>query len=250
MWRFFGPILVLCLVGYACTGTTKDIGATVPGEPSTPPPTSTPVPAPPTPTPIPDSDGDGLTDSEEQTLGTNPFQRDSDVDGLSDYEEVAIGSNPLFQDTDRDGVIDGDDFFPLVDASVRVLIVDFRELTPADPLGGTGDPYFVVLVDGVSKTSQQYSDRGNLRDVGPLSFEVPDDRRTVVVEIQAWDSDFDADDPYDISSLSGSEGAAINLVVRFDRLQGEMTVSGDGLADGSQQGAQAAIDVYISSYPK
>ena len=76
------------------------------------------------------------------------------MDGLSDSEEVSLGSNPLFQDTDRDGVIDGDDLFPLADASEKVLSVSFVERGPSDPFGGTGDPYLIILVDGQEKKSQ------------------------------------------------------------------------------------------------
>jgi len=55
-----------------------------------------------------DSDNDGLSDSEEQTLGTNSLQTDSDADGLFDREEVKIyKTNPLVADTDGDNYIDG-----------------------------------------------------------------------------------------------------------------------------------------------
>ncbi len=53
---------------------------------------------------VTDSDNDGLSDSEEEKLGTNPQQADSDHDGIPDNEEV--GSNPALPlDTDRDGKI-------------------------------------------------------------------------------------------------------------------------------------------------
>ncbi|MDP1588844.1 MAG: hypothetical protein Q8M07_13935, partial [Prosthecobacter sp.] len=39
-------------------------------------------------TPPIDTDGDGLTDEEEEALGTNPLLIDTDGGGLSDYEEV------------------------------------------------------------------------------------------------------------------------------------------------------------------
>ncbi|MGC8800346.1 MAG: LamG-like jellyroll fold domain-containing protein [Chloroflexus sp.] len=61
-----------------------------------------------------DSDGDGLTDFQEQFLGTNPLDSDTDADGLSDFAE-AVGFSyagrdwrldPLAQDTNRDGVLD------------------------------------------------------------------------------------------------------------------------------------------------
>jgi len=52
-----------------------------------------------------DSDNDGLTDKQEQTIGTDPYNPDSDGDGYTDFEEV--GTNPANpRDTDRDGIID------------------------------------------------------------------------------------------------------------------------------------------------
>jgi len=61
-----------------------------------------------TPASLIDSDSDGLTDVEEQALGTNPNVIDTDNDGLSDYEEVKIyHTDPLNADTDGDGYSDG-----------------------------------------------------------------------------------------------------------------------------------------------
>jgi hypothetical protein len=56
---------------------------------------------------ITDSDGDGLTDDEEATLGTDPFDSDTDDDGLNDGEEVTELTDPLDSDTDNDGLLDG-----------------------------------------------------------------------------------------------------------------------------------------------
>ncbi|NUM56869.1 MAG: PQQ-dependent sugar dehydrogenase, partial [Candidatus Hydrogenedentes bacterium] len=56
----------------------------------------------------PDSDSDGLTDSQEQELGTDPNDPDTDDDGLSDGAEVNThGTNPKKADTDDDGLSDG-----------------------------------------------------------------------------------------------------------------------------------------------
>ncbi len=75
--------------------------------------TPTAPPTPPANVPLPtpillDSDNDGLPDSEELTLGTDPYQADTDSDGLSDYDEVKkYLTNPLKPDTDGDGYMDG-----------------------------------------------------------------------------------------------------------------------------------------------
>lgn len=55
-----------------------------------------------------DADGDGLTNLEEQNLGTNPAYYDTDHDFVSDYDEIKVyGTDPLEADTDKDGVADG-----------------------------------------------------------------------------------------------------------------------------------------------
>lgn len=63
---------------------------------------------PPGPAALFDRDQDGLTDAEEDELGTNAIEKDTDFDGLSDAEEVNVHkTNPLLNDTDRDTFLDG-----------------------------------------------------------------------------------------------------------------------------------------------
>lgn len=58
--------------------------------------------------PTTDTDSDGLTDGEENELGSNPNEPDTDGDGLSDGEEITVHeSSPLSSDTDGDGLTDG-----------------------------------------------------------------------------------------------------------------------------------------------
>lgn len=57
-----------------------------------------------------DSDHDGLTDNEEDSLGTNPNEVDTDGDNLFDYEEVKTYlTDPLNPDSDNDGYLDGEE---------------------------------------------------------------------------------------------------------------------------------------------
>jgi|GEM_PF-2226782 hypothetical protein len=57
-----------------------------------------------------DSDGDGLTDEEEQGLGTDPNAADTDGDGLTDGEEAIVyATDPLAKDTDSDSYGDGEE---------------------------------------------------------------------------------------------------------------------------------------------
>ncbi len=60
--------------------------------------------------PSDDNDGDGLSNGEEERLGTNPSSADSDGDGLKDGEEIyRYKSDPLKTDSDGDGLSDGDE---------------------------------------------------------------------------------------------------------------------------------------------
>ena len=120
-----------------------------------------------------DSDGDGLNDSDENLLGTDPFNSHSDGDTLTDGEEVMLGTNPLVEDSDGDGFND-----------------DVEVVADSDPLDNTSTPSNVpdgdVNGDGKVDTADlllamriltgQYtpSTTEQLRwDVAPLVNDVP-----------------------------------------------------------------------------
>jgi serine/threonine protein kinase len=54
-----------------------------------------------------DDDRDGLTNGEEEELGTLSHKRDTDEDDLDDKDELDQGTDPLKPDTDGDGLKDG-----------------------------------------------------------------------------------------------------------------------------------------------
>ncbi|MFN6378661.1 MAG: tandem-95 repeat protein [Flavobacteriales bacterium] len=68
----------------------------------------------------PDTDGDGIEDGDEVLAGSNPLNpcdpnadalptNDCDDDGLTNEEEQALGTDPIVADTDGDGINDGDE---------------------------------------------------------------------------------------------------------------------------------------------
>ncbi|MFD2671739.1 vWA domain-containing protein [Marinicrinis sediminis] len=58
-----------------------------------------------------DADRDGLSNLEEQALGTDPMDKDTDQDGLVDAAELKFGTDPLNPDSDGDGILDGQEQF-------------------------------------------------------------------------------------------------------------------------------------------
>ena len=57
-----------------------------------------------------DIDNDGLTDTIEESYGTNKYSADTDLDGLLDIYEIETSkTDPLNSDSDQDGLNDGDE---------------------------------------------------------------------------------------------------------------------------------------------
>jgi hypothetical protein len=91
-------------------GAGSDTGSAPTEEAETPEPTeeAQPTATATTPPPSNDNDKDGLTNDEEEELGTDPEKSDTDGDGLVDRAERDY-TDPLDPDTDGDGTKDGDE---------------------------------------------------------------------------------------------------------------------------------------------
>ena len=95
-----------------------------------------------------DSDGDGVSDEDENDIGTDPNGTDTDGDGLDDGEELILGTDPLDPDTDGDGINDLEETIPGVDG----FVTDPTEADTDDD--GFDDASEVVLgTDPTSDTS-------------------------------------------------------------------------------------------------
>ncbi|MEU5725077.1 hypothetical protein ABZ783_25105 [Micromonospora sp. NPDC047738] len=119
-----------------------------------------------------DIDGDGLTNLQEQDLGTSPTNPDTDGDGATDGAEVAQGSNPLVADQPRAPPTPGD--VPPIDPTPTDTDTDGDGLPDLVEEDGLTDPANVDTDgDGLSDYTEddlsinarsQDSDGDGLRD--------------------------------------------------------------------------------------
>ncbi len=110
-----------------------------------------------------DTDGDGLTDEEEEALGTDANNPDTDGDGLEDGIEVfELGVDPLDPDTDGDRISDGVEVWGFEDINGKQWY-----LNPSDPdTNGDGQ---TDVAECAELENIQFDEDGNV-SVSPVYF--------------------------------------------------------------------------------
>ncbi len=178
-----------------------------------------------------DSDGDGLTDAEEEALGTSPTDPDSDDDGLLDGDdpnpleadnlftatlsETALtltegGETPAALTLTLDSVgVDGDESFPFFDWSVSSNV----SWLTVSPLSGSGDAELTVQVDNSSFTAsgspyvgQLTVDAPYMQAVSPITLTITVNQEVAVLAVTPDSLDFFA---VEGGSLPESQGVAL-----------------------------------------
>jgi hypothetical protein len=198
-----------------------------------------------------DSDGDGLTNGQEDALGTRRDDPDTDGDGTNDGAEV--GGNPanpndtdgdripdVFEagDTDGDGTPDAADTDSENDGIADAHEVGADPLRPVDT-DGDGTPDYLDRDsdgDGIPDALEMGSDPSNPVDRDEdgtpdfLDSDSDDDTLPDALESDASGSDADGDgidDAFDVDALGGGDvnddGVADSAMPR--------DTDGDGLAD-------------------
>lgn len=165
-----------------------------------------------------DSDGDGLTDAEEDLLGTDPNNADSDGDGLGDGDEVnTYGTNPLLSDTDGDGLSDG-------------MEIGLQEFGCPDPLVADTDG------DGLSDGQENSLGLDPCVDDDIDADGLFDAQEILIYGTDPFDPDTDDDGLYDGTEvdMAAGSGCPDPLVADSD---------GDTLLDGEE------VDVSLGTDP-
>ena len=114
----------------------------------------------------PDTDADGLTDEEEERIGTNKFLKDTDKDGLSDGREVFMGYDPLFPNSsftvEKVPVVDNFEEKDTVTPSINVelngsqadsLVIERDDFFEKRTLGYIGDAYNYKINGSISSAT-------------------------------------------------------------------------------------------------
>lgn len=152
-----------------------------------------------------DTDGDGLTDVEEDALGTDENDADTDNDGLEDGEEVDMGTDPKDSDTDSDGLEDGEE----VDLGTDPL-VDEGEVTESDSDGdGLDDDEENELGTDENDTD---SDNDGISDGAEVATGTdPLDREDFLANAEDYDAD--CSDPF---TDTAGNFAEISICLLYD----------------------------------
>ena len=104
-----------------------------------------------------DIDGDGLSNIQEDILGTNPSLSDTDIDGLSDGDEVnSYFTSPLLRDTDEDGLTDGDEILTYLTSPNTSNIGDLAPRFSTDDNLNTADLLILFRLISQLETATAY----------------------------------------------------------------------------------------------
>ena len=131
-----------------------------------------------------DNDHDGLMDSEEQFIGTDPWNPDSDGDGLGDLAEVDDPTEPM--DHDKDGIIDALD----PDDDNDTILTKYEMPDP----NGDGNHVDARDTDGDGKPD--YLDTDDDNDTVLTKYEAPDRSGDGNPTPDARDTDNDGEPDY------------------------------------------------------
>jgi large repetitive protein len=157
---------------------------------------------------VSDADADGLTDTQENTLGTNRFNPDTDGDGVNDFTEVGNVASPT--DTDGDGIINALES-TLVDSDSDGVNnqLDPANANPCIPNANSA-ACLAVDSDGDGLTNAQEDTLGTSRSTADTDGDGVNDGTEVGNVVSPTDTDGDGIINALESTLVDSDGDGVN----------------------------------------
>ena len=132
-----------------------------------------------------DIDADGLSNEEEEILGTDLENSDTYGDGLSDREEVKIyHTDPLQEDTDGDGYVDGDEVEHGYDPLGDGRLFDFSLITGKNSENNSINSTIKELIKpniDISSWSSFGSSKFNLNFKYPFDWSINEEQNKIII---------------------------------------------------------------------
>lgn len=147
--------------------------------------------------PLGDEDLDGMTNGDEETAGTDPYDQDTDNDGIGDNDEYLGSTDPLNIDSDGDGIQDGTE-----SGLTSGWIGD-----PTNNIAGTDTSVFIPDADPTTFTEPTISDT----DGGDLNDGQEDLNRNGAIDGEDTDPNDSLDDHFSFSVLGLAPGQQATL---------------------------------------
>ena len=168
-----------------------------------------------------DTDNDGLTDTQEQKLGSDPKEADTDNDGINDREEIGINiDDPL--DTDADGVINILD----KDDDNDNLSTRYEMRIGTNPLSDDSDKDSLKdNIEAKSPDSDVLQDTDNDELINPVDTDDDNDKIPTLIELLI------GTDP--LKQDSDNDGIPDNIEVG-ENLESPIDTDGNGVIDAMQ----------------
>lgn len=188
-----------------------------------------------------DTDGDGLLDSTEvYTSFTDPLKADTDGDGVNDgeedldrdgltnLEEQEIGTNPLTADTDQDGLLDGEEWEGMY-SDPLTADSDDDGLTDAQEKEFGTDPWEPdTNGDGILDRDDTYEkDYQMVGSDSVFTVKAPAEALTRAELLDYTDSSILKDKEYVVSEVT-----CMNMEDAFEEAQVTMRIQEDKVPDG------------------
>ena len=196
-------------------------------------------------TPLPDTDcdNDGLTNAEENDLGTDPFDADTDDDGLTDGEEVLVEDDPS---TDAVPENPSDPLDPC-----DPFLTEECNAEPIDILVEKSVDFATPLLNNTINFTITITNQSSSRAINIVIADLIDDSSGFeLVDSSAESGTYDPTTGlWNVPELLGETSVSLFIsvrVIRVGRLQNTASLVSSIPVDGDNSNDSATVDISVS----